>query len=67
MDDKLNRIAAFVASHEPQMVRVSGDAVEFAVECVQCAAVDGQPDVGAQWCEIAAVRSMTEARSALGY
>jgi hypothetical protein len=63
----LNQIATFIASHDVPLVRITGDAVEFASECVQCTAVEGQPDVGAVWCEIATVRSMAEARSVLGY
>ena len=63
----LHQIARFIASHDPEMVRVTDDAVEFATECVQVSAHDGQPDVGARWSEITAVRSMAEARSALGY
>lgn len=63
----LQQIARFIRSHEPPMVRVTGDRVEFAVDCVQVSACDGQPDVGAAWCEIASVRSMGEARTVLGY
>jgi hypothetical protein len=63
----LNKIADFIAGHDMPMVRVADDSVEFAIECVQITACAGRPDVGAVWCEIETVRSMAEARSALGY
>lgn len=63
----LTKIAAFASQHDLPLVRISGDCVEIASECVQSRAREGQPDVGAVWCEITKVRSMRECRDVLGY
>lgn len=59
MNASLTRLAAFVASHDMPMVRVVGDAVEFACDVIG--------SDGAHWQELSKVRSISEARDALGY
>ena len=55
----LEQIARFVRSHDMPMVRIVGDAVEFASDVIMAD--------GAHWQELTKVRSLREARDALGY